>query len=464
MTNIPQSTESPRASINRRATQPAIGRRSLHTLQALSAIGLAAILLTSGPAAIAANPSVPTPTCAWPFEWTPFGTGNWLWADTANRWWYMPIDKDWQRMKITGNYPRARFFSLATYNDAPVSTGLASRLYDAQIAPAPGSCNPFSDPQGCTTLDGTYEVTIKRDDASVDNGLRVDARTGWLLYRLYLPNANEDSMGAVPLPRIEVTRTNGKTAVLPKCSVVNRRSELAQLQPQMIPAELEDPLAYLSIPPVPDRIWFGAIRNPPAALLPNPDNKYLISFFMPAYKLDRIVVIRGKMPAFPDTWRGQPISEPAPGFDKIQLRYWGTCQGELVSPLPLAGCANDANTPLDQDGFYTIVVTNDVLRPDWVPQGVVWLPWGDESMVPKVVFMRNLLAADDFTQSVQSAITQGCGFDMQFPVPPTQQTIEASGRCSKAVMGDYYPEAVWCDRQLFVTQGTQACLEAAPAQ
>ncbi|MGZ4981246.1 MAG: hypothetical protein ACXWAB_07355, partial [Methylobacter sp.] len=294
----------------------------------------------------------------------------------------MPIDKQWQQLTITGTYPKTRFFSVAVYDNAPVSTGLADHLFDAQIVPDQGSGNPFvtsdlGSHNPSAKPESTYTITIKRSDKTADNVLQLHADTGWLLYRLYLPNAGEGSMGGTPLPEVKVTDTSGQTTTLKACPVVNRQSELSQLQPQFIPAELENPLEHFSIPPVPDRIWFGAVKEPPPVLLPNPDNKYLISFFMPEYKPDHIIVIRGKMPAFPDTYHGNPVSQPAPGFKTVQLRYWGLCHADLISPMPINGCATDASTPLDGHGFYTLVVSNDVLRPEWLPQRVVWLPWGD---------------------------------------------------------------------------------------
>jgi hypothetical protein len=428
------------------------------------ALGFTTLLLLANPGVSAAqSPPVPTPTCAWQFEWSPVGLGNWFWPDTANRWWYMPIDAQWQQLTITGAYPKARFFSVAVYDNAPVSTGLADHLFDAQIVPDPGSSNPFASPEPSANVAApaqTYTITVTRSNNTADNALQLHADTGWLLYRLYLPNAGEGSMGGVPLPEVKVT-VSGQTTPLPTCPVVNRQSEIAQLQPQIVPAELENPLEHLTIPSVPDRIWFGAIKEPPPVLLPNPDNKYLISFFMPEYEPDRLIVIRGKMPAFPDTYRGRPVSQPARGFKTVQLRYWGLCQADLTSPMPVNGCATDASTPLDGHGFYTVVISNDVLRPKWLPQRVVWLPWGNEQRAPKLIFMRNLLASAEFTQSVQKAITQGCGFDLTFPTPPTQDAIETSGRCAQNVMGDYYPEAVWCDRQTFIKGGWQACFRAA---
>jgi hypothetical protein len=38
----------------------------------------------------------------------------------------------------------------------------------------------------------------------------------------------------------------------------------------------------------------------------------------------------------------------------------------LVSPLPIIGCSVDTETPRDKDSFYTVVITNDILRPDWL--------------------------------------------------------------------------------------------------
>lgn len=407
---------------------------------------------------IATAQSLPTPSCAWQFEWSTTGLGNWLFPDTGNRWWYMPIDPKWQSVTINGTYPRTRFFSLATYDGAPVSTGLADDLFDAQIVPDAGSVNPFATPSANGRAENRpqkYTTRVTRTAGQATNSLRLHAGAGWLLYRLYLPNAGEGSMGGVSLPSISVTDASGQTTSLPTCPVVNRQSELATLQPQFIPPLLENPP---STPPVPDHIMFAPVPQPPPRLLPNPDNKYLISFFMSAYEPGRIIVIRGRMPGFPATYNtGAPISKPAPGFNTVQLRYWSMCLGDLISPMPIEGCAVDASTPLDESGFYTVVISNDVLRPNWLPSQVVWIPWGDEKSVPKTIFLRNTLPSPNFSQSVQSAITQGCGVSFNFPTPPSQEAIAQAGQCTQKVMGDYYPVATWCDKSDFRARGWSAC-------
>jgi hypothetical protein len=412
-------------------------------------LAVACLAVQSGMPAEAQTP--PTTACAWPIAWSPYGMGNWGLPDTANRWWTMTIDATWQQLTVTGQYPKARFFSIAVYNDAPVSSGLAGRLYDANIVPDAGSGNPFA-----PNVTYTIKVT-KSPDATGSNVLKLDKDTGYLMYRLYLPDPG-DTMGDAPLPEVRVTTATGRTTVLKTCPYVNRQSEVAKLQQAWFPIELETPAMP---PPVPDRMWFGVVWPTPTRLLPNPDNKYLTSFMMPAYEQDRVIVVRGKGPGFPDTYRSSSVWDPAPGFDAVQLRFWSICLADFVSPLPSEGCAVDASTPLDRLGFYTIVISDDTLRPAWLPAQAVWLPWGDRQMVPKTMLVRQLVSSPDFRNSAEEAINQGCGVPFTLSTPPTQQEILTSGKCAQQVMGDYYPIAVWCDLDRFKAGGWRACFRAA---
>jgi hypothetical protein len=102
-----------------------------------------------------------------------------------------------------------------------------------------------------------------------------------------------------------------------------------------------------------------------------------------------------------------------------------------------------------------------VLRPNWLPSQAVWIPWGDEKMIPKALVVRNLLPAADFRQSAQNAVEQGCGVAFNFPVPPTQEAIAQASQCTRNVMGSYYPVASWCDRAAFKAGGWAACFSRA---
>lgn len=429
---------------------------------ALLPVALALGLLAAAHGRAAAE-DLPTPTCAWPLLWTPVGLGNWIFPDTAYRLWYIPIDRDWHTVTITGTYPKTRFFSYALYDGAPIATALADHLYDAQIAPDPGSSNPFASATPPAGGPQDYTVTLTRGAGgaggdAAGNTLRLHSDTGWLLYRMYLPDAGAGGMGGVPLPGLTVTTAGGETVSLPTCEYINRRSELMAVQSHIVPELLETPP---HTPPVPDRVWFAPLNNPPIRLLPNPDNKYMVSFFMSEDRPDRLIVIRAKMPGFPDTFNGAPVSQPAAGFDAIELRYWTMCVGEVVSPLPLTGCTVDATTPLDADGYATLVVTSDVMRPPWLATDAVWLPYGDGQMVPKTIFMRYLLPSPDFPHSIQRAVEEGCGAEWHFPTPPSQEAITGAGECTRKVMGEYYPLAAWCDTATFRQKGWKGCFAEA---
>ncbi len=421
--------------------------------QCLTASMIGALALFTAPAQAEAQ-ALPTPQCAWPLQWTAFGLGNWLFPDTGNRWWYMPIDPKWKQVRLSGVYPKARFFSIAVYDGAPVATDLSDRLYDAGIVPDAGSVNPFAAEGAPAEGAKNYTVSVVRDGAADKNAIKLKADIGWLVYRLYLPDGGEGSMGGVPLPVVSVTDGNGRVEELPPCTVVNRQSQMAVLSPQFVPPVLETPPAP---PQVPDSIRFAPIPKPPMRLLPNPDNKYMISYFMPNYQRGRLIVVRGKMPGYPDTYRGSAVTQAAQGFDAVELRYWSVCTASLVSPLPIIGCSVDAETPRDEDNFYTVVITDDIIRPDWLASEYRWLPWGDDQMAPVTIFMRNTLPTEGFPHSAQEAVSHGCGVEFNFPVPPSQEGIEEAGDCARKVMGDYYPLAAWCDKQTFLAKGWLGC-------
>jgi hypothetical protein len=121
------------------------------------------------------------------------------------------------------------------------------------------------------------------------------------------------------------------------------------------------------------------------------------------------------------------------------------------------GCTADLTTELEDD-FYTIVISDDLLRPDWLKPHTNWLPWGDEQY-PKLVFFRNMLPATNFPYSIQKAIEHPCTFNFVLPTIPDRVDVDTAGQCAQQVMGDYYPVAVWCDKSTFTAGGVRACLD-----
>jgi hypothetical protein len=147
------------------------------------------------------------------------------------------------------------------------------------------------------------------------------------------------------------------------------------------------------------------------------------------------------MPAEPSHICAQPLLDPM----KTRITATAAAASACYSELPL-------------------VISDDVLRPAWLPPGTVWIPWGDKQMFPKTLFLRNTLPSPEFKETVQEAIAQGCGVDFNFPTPPTHDGVREAGECTQKVMGDYYPVAVWCNQQVLVQGGWKACLKEAGVQ
>jgi hypothetical protein len=412
--------------------------------------------------------------CAWPLEISPEGSGNVQGPDGAARYWIMPFDTtQYTTMTIRGTYPNIRYFSFAAYEtittESVTSFNLAEErtLYDAQIAPDPGTVNPFVPPQdghpgkrGAGSPNGTYTVLISSTAASSGNSIRVSSGAlVWVVLRMYVADADpslngQTLMGGVPLPTLTLTSQSGASQKLSTCLPINKWQNASDFARFLLPPSLN--LSVDEGTPSSDRLWFAPVLKPPPILWPNPDNKYMMMWPGNTYQSGRIIVIHGKAPGFPGTFENSPVWVPSQGFRTVDLRYWALCEQDLALPLSLIGCATDFNTNL-VDGYYTIVISDDLVRPKWLRPEVNWLPYGDEQY-PKFVVIRNMLPADDFSYAVQNA-WPSCAFNLSFSSPPNRTAIDNAGPCAQGVMGDYYPIAAWCDKSAFITGGVRSCLK-----
>lgn len=428
--------------------------------------------------------------CAWPLELSPEGSGNVQAPDGAARYWIMPFDTQYETMTIKATYPNIRYFSFAAYEtiayDATNNTNMGfnlaeHHLYDAQIAPDPGSTNPFVPPDGRNgtytykarfdrTLNrafvppggrnGTYTVVISRTSPSSGNTIGVSSDLVWVVLRMYVADADpslsgQSLMGGVPLPTITLTDQVGVSKQLEACSPINKWLDASAFAQFLFPPAID--LSIDEGTPTSDRLWFASPENPPSILWPNPDGKYMMMWPGNKYQPGRIIVIHGKAPGFPDTFKGSPIWVPSRGFRSVDMRYWAVCELDFEPPLSLVGCVTDLTARLE-GGDYTIVISDDRQRPDWLRPNVNWLPYGDEQY-PKFLVVRNMLPATDFPYAIQDAWEAGCTFDLAFPDLPDRKALDDQGPCAQEVMGDYYPVAVWCDKSTFVHGGWQACIK-----
>lgn len=410
--------------------------------------------------------------CGWPLLLSPEGPANFQGPDDAARYWIMPFDTTQHRtMTIKGTFPHLRYFAISAYEVVAKGTGydfeVGDPLYDAEIIPDQGA-NPFVKPGGRS---GTFTIEISRRDVRsaansgiaakrvVPNTMMVSADLAWIVIRAYVPDADASLtglslMGGVPLPTITLTNYNGVSETLDTCSPINKWSDLMALGRHLFPPAVD--MKVDEGTPISDRLWFAALAKAPGNMWPNPDGKYIIMMPGNEYQKGRIVVIRAKAPGFPDTFNGSSVWEPARGFGSVDVRYWAMCNMNLTWPPSVVDCATDLSTRF-QAQEYTIVMSDDRQRPDWLKPNVNWVAWGDVQY-PKFLVLRNVLPSPGFQHAAEEAWKQ-CPAGSTFP--PDRGALDAAGPCAQGVMGDYYPVALWCDKATFMAGGFDACMRAA---
>ncbi len=248
--------------------------------------------------------------------------------------------KDGYRTVITGEVPRARYWSLTAYPP----TGPGREVHDTQIA----------------TAGGRYTVVIAASCAGIKQTCIATSGAvpaGVVVLRLYVPvDYNGQGTGGVPLPAISYTSGAGAPASLAQASGTQQvGSQLAAYRQQRgaLPAELTRRYP-------PDAPVAAAVNNPPpvgviahgAGRFSNPDNAYL---HVPFTTARGNLVVSARAPTYQaDSFpRANDLARPA--ARDPQVRYWSLCI--VLADLHTGACLRDEQIrfPASSDRFTVIV-------------------------------------------------------------------------------------------------------------
>ena len=324
-------------------------------------------------------------------------------------------------LTLHGRFPHCRYASFALYRPDPLGsfTATSEAIVDHEIEPDPGSANPFVPGNPRLGEKRDYTVHIVGEEAPERKEDRkpntLYAGTQGLLqmaYRVYLPDVGRDGSGGVGLPtyEAELPHTHKLRDLLKKhkLSAEEVREHLNRPMTQGIQAGMtvedwrklvnapdNDPAlkpesAPARNPPVVERYvnnaysFVGVFKSKEArAKLPqkvetgfggDPVTLYMFSWVSRA--LGPVLVLRGKMPKFPNTFLGKG----GKGLETMtdwESRYWSL----IICEAPPSGLSNDGLTdmqvPLDEDGNYTIVICREEDRPKNATEenGVAWMDW-----------------------------------------------------------------------------------------
>lgn len=339
------------------------------------------------------------------------------------------------RVKLRGQYPRARYFAFHP-NDEDLNNLRTVR--DLDLDPDPGSINPFrqapenDDPNYYTAWlvfdqpaanppPNTYYVGAQK------NGIK-PTRWVWNMLRLYASDIGDGpNSGGVPLPAVTIYSRDGQ--------VVRHFDECAPFELGEKNAETD--MLFPVLPIADHRAVYPAAWSTssnfdsPSDTLANADVQYLATFF--SRRHGDIFIVRARNLKTANSRLGEAVSTP--GMD---IRLFTLCTYNIWSGSA-RDCMLDQELREDDDGFYTLIVSDEINRPGNLEAShATWIDWGpylDGQLTYRMVYRGN-----EFARRIAFALNGGY-------VPPE--------------MKDYVPRSAPCSRQRFEEAGWRGCFEDA---
>lgn len=390
-----------------------------------------------------------------------FDGKNFNFPEAAATYWFANIHLPaGARLALHGNYARARYQSLNTYNSAgePIDA-----LRDTLTRPEPGATNPYVAGHARFGAKRGYTVSVVGGTAPAQRAANTlyagaDAATeAQIVYRVYLPDDRRDLTGGGGLPQASLTTADGQTLTgEAACAQLNQPDRTIPVMTtpaaawKGFRATAGCPPTFPAFPRVSWNRFFSlgdATQTLAAAcsgaLAPtarpadvggyysNGDIRYLYTYADRKY--GPLLVLHGRMPRVAET------SSTTKKMPSGQLRYWSICSYESRVTTRYGDCLADRDVPLTDQRDYTIVVSRAADRPRNATArcGVAWLAWpahgdgaGDRDLAQLII--RNMLPARSFTHAAQAVSTHGT---------------------EKAKMGAYLPKSTYTTKAAFQKHG-----------
>jgi len=316
------------------------------------------------------KPGAPDRVCGWSINYP--ADANYAWPDTDAAYFVQSalISKG-DEIVITGRDPKARYWSIQTYNYADrevidsvndeqvkrVGKG-AKRTWTVTVSTKPSK-------PGDSQLQGGDPYVVGSPFDITKDGKKLTV----IMYRVYKSGTSTAAGG--PLPTVTIRNADGTTQRLKTCTK-------SQIGPPANPVVLD------AQPGIPDQF----VRAEGGRFYPSFDTSYLIGGR--AYDPDRVLIVTGKAPRV-----------------RQDVRYWSLCQNVNESPLPVVGCVSDADIKMTRGRYTIAVVTRDQvpLAERAKYRGVTFIDWGAPDAAgdykPATLLFRHILPKRSFAFSVE---------------------------------------------------------------
>jgi hypothetical protein len=330
------------------------------------------------------------------------------------------------RLRITGDFPSARYMSFNIYATRS-GTSLAA-LTDYQLKTDARNVNPFvaGSDQRATNRRYVVNVEPQTDESAAEQASSDSAITENLL--TYNPKA----LNVAPFPEALLTVViryyvpvglHGN-AEPPRVEVLSMEgSKPLDPQPKSYPTNMavNEPIFRYRLAPIFESVDGDGLRfyhSEGKGQFNNADNLYLISAVDGVDGENNVVILRVVPPTFPRDNKD---------FDKTDVRYWSINQGNPDTSTPVG--IRDGMLRPAKDGFIYLVMGGKSVELKATEGGYNYMPWlADKERA--VIIYRNMLTNPQYRGSIMRV--------PQLPEAPWDKQQLAAYEASLHI-GDYAP-------------------------
>ena len=333
------------------------------------------------------------------------------------------------RIEMKGEYPYTRYFG---FHPNDMATNNFQTLMDVDIEPDAGSANPWRGPmpKGAERRFTVQMIIDKQPPETEPNTVYIGEKKDggmnmatFLIYRMY-----GSDMGALP--------PNSSGVKLPSVTIFDKNDEQMVHYPECdpYPEGYDPPVDNTVFPafPVPDhraqsrpgKVEIKGNFGLDVDILSNGDVTYLTSYFGREY--GEVFTVRAKKPKTVNA-----ENSVMPWSDTRDFRMWTACTYNFWNGAA-NDCIQDNDVIVDEEGYYTLVISESGLRPDNATRenGITWLDAG--AFIDGQLTYRMLPTRSPFLQDLTRQIKDG----------------ETS---------PYIPKTAFCDKEIFEAGGFETC-------
>ena len=291
-------------------------------------------------------------------------------------------------LRLTGKYPKSRFFNFTVYNDETQID--VSSIEDVNIQPDDSSINPYVKETDDYASNGyTIYIIPANTPASARASMKnicefpEDVNMVSIFMRLYLAKQySGDEYGGVDMPAIQAFNvTTGEEVDFPKREVCNIHESL-----NLPPMDFSTDLPQLPF-----------MRAPLSLMYPNSPAEYLFA---------RIKLNEGEVATFrfiPPT-APKSVSE----YATADVRYWSICLGSAET-YSYASIYDKEMPKVDKEGFVTFIIAdaNSAKLPDLQAKaeandGTYILTWNRKEQGDGILALyRNMVINENYPHSMR---------------------------------------------------------------